>query len=216
MQKAKTIIGRIICAILGAGLVFLAVLPLAWHSAYIFRGETAEINEVIAGDKLEEYEGEYVSVDIDAVLGTFAKTSRRILYAIPVGSDYHYIVWLDDESFIAASVDGAKAEAMEEMTEATWAFINGEAESLPTDKIRLEGTLEPLKGELLVLYNKTMDEAGFSEADRQIRPYVIDAENTRRAKILRSVVVLAIGALLLFAAFKKWKEPALEEEEADS
>ena len=193
--------------ILGLALAGMGILTLIGEGDYLFGGKTqGEVNEIVlSGDKdISDYLDDYVSIDVYGTLEIFAETKHTV-NAIPTGTDYHYLVWLDDDSFMAVSVPKKREAEFEAQANEVWAFINGDLEEFPYEKpIQVEGKLERLTGELDQYYNECLQEIGVTEGEYEVRHYIVNGAESRGMTILTTILTTLVGLFFLFFAFGKF------------
>ncbi len=193
--------------VFGILLTIIGVYMLMEYGNYMLSGKSTDINMVVAAGNIEDYKGQRMSVDVDAVIGDFAETTHK-WNGITTGKDVHYVVWLDDGSMIAVGVPGKKAKPVEDLVDQTWDYINGTTEELTKDKVHLEGTLETVGGELKKYYDECLTAVGVDGTNFAVHYYQIDCTSSRTALVLETVACLAIGVLLVVVFFVSRKKPA--------
>ena len=201
--------------------MFLAfgIISLILYSDLIFGTKVSNINKLLQQGTVEANEGSFVEMDIDAVLDNFAETSHK-RNGITIGKDQHYLVWLDDDSMIAVSVKSKKdVNAMNDIMDVTWDYVDGKRETLADEPLHLKGKLQKMSSEMKNYYQKSLDYFGITSADRDIHYYVVDCTDSQLLAILVTAFffVVAIPMLVAFISGKaKARRSALEAEvEAD-
>ena len=201
--------------------MFLAfgIISLILYSDLIFGTKVSNINKLLQQGTVEANEGSFVEMDIDAVLDNFAETSHK-RNGITIGKDQHYLVWLDDDSMIAVSVKSKKdVNAMNDIMDVTWDYVDGKRETLADEPLHLKGKLQKMSSEMKNYYQKSLDYFGITSADRDIHYYVVDCTDSQLLAILVTAFffVVAIPMLVAFISGKaKARRAALEAEvEAD-
>ena len=201
--------------------MFLAfgIISLILYSDLIFGIKVSNINKFLQQGTVEANEGSFVEMDIDAVLDNFAETSHK-RNGITIGKDQHYLVWLDDDSMIAVSVKSKKdVNAMNDIMDVTWDYVDGKRETLADEPLHLKGKLQKMSSEMKNYYQKSLDYFGITSADRDIHYYVVDCTDSQLLAILVTAFffVVAIPMLVAFISGKaKARRAALEAEvEAD-
>ena len=202
-------------------IMFLAfgIISLILYSDLIFGTKVSNINKLLQQGTVEANEGSFVEMDIDAVLDNFAETSHK-RNGITIGKDQHYLVWLDDDSMIAVSVKSKKdVNAMNDIMDVTWDYVDGKRETLADEPLHLKGKLQKMSSEMKNYYQKSLDYFGITSADRDIHYYVVDCTDSQLLAILVTAFffVVAIPMLVAFISGKaKARRAALEAEvEAD-
>ena len=202
----KKILKRVVFILLALVMFAGAVTLLSSNYKYIFGLEEAyDFNELLFNEEIDEYNNKYVAVDIDAIVDVYATTNHTVNF-IPVSKDYHYIAFLEDDSFASISVPGSKEKDIDRVLEETWDYLDGNAEYFTDNPVHLEGKLETVSGEMLSLYNERLEEYGITDDYYIIRNINIDATETRFNTLLYMAVAILMGCIFLFVAFAKDKE----------
>ena len=188
----------VFCLVLGIILLIFAVVFLIGEIGFLTSGYE-DLNQAALAGTFEELEGKAVAIDVDAVLETFAETSHQ-WNGITIGKDRHYLLWLDDNSILAASANGKPAKALDALIDLTWEFIDGNAAELTKDKVALKGKLNPLEGDLLKYYKECLEEMGAADAGMEIRYYQIDCSNPKTLTMLE-ILLLAVLSSVMFAVY---------------
>ena len=195
----------------------LAILCVILYSDLMFGTKVSNINKLLQQGTLESNSGSYVEMDIDAVLDNFAETSHK-KYGITIGKEQHYLVWLDDDSMIAVSVKGSKnVDAMNEIMEKTWDWVDGKTEDLTDTPLHLKGKIGKMDTELKTYFQQSLNHFGITSADRDIHYYQIDCTDSRLMTMLMTAfffVLFILFVVLFFAERAKVRRAALADEVA--
>ena len=121
-------------------------------------------------------------------------------------TEAYYAIWLDDNSVAAIAVGKKQQDELDKITDRTWAYINGEADSYtdtPFEGIVKVGEFE---GDLHIMYTQDLADIGITSDDFLIRNVLFDYTEGRTLKHdffmflifaiigLVGLVVLLIGA----------------------
>ena len=85
-----------VCFICAAFFLIIAGIYAAVHWNYMVMNKTVNLNEEIYEGK-DPNKGDYVTLNVNLVLGNYAETKHRINGIIPIGTDEHYAVVLFDQ-----------------------------------------------------------------------------------------------------------------------
>ncbi len=201
MSKGKSVISKILLTILGLILIVVGVATFVTDSSYLVGGKTeGEVNEMLFNNEdLSDYEDKYLSIDIYGNLGKFAETNHTV-NLIPTGTDNHYVVWLDDGSFMAVTAPKKMSSQFDAQEEEVWAYINYETEDFPETPIRLAGKMERLTGELYSYYDEALQDIGVTPAEYEVRYYTISGAESRWMALLVPILCTLIGLVMLLSA----------------
>ncbi len=200
-------------------IMFLAfgIISLILYSDLIFGTKVSNINKLLQQGTLSANEDSFVELDVDAVLDNYAETSHK-RNGFTVGKDQHYLVWLDDDSMIAVSVKSkSDVNAMNEIMDKTWDYIDGKTEVFTDTPLHLKGKLQKMSFEMKNYYQKSLDYFGITSADRDIHYYVIDCTDSRLLAILITAFFFVVALPMLFAFIKgraRARRAAIEAEAA--
>lgn len=192
-------------------LTVLLVAYLVIDGGYMIDSTPQNINEMIE-ENGEPVKGEYVSVGVDAVLDWYAETEHRINGIIPVGTDMHCLVWLDDNSFISLTVKGNKnIEKIEKIIDETYAYMCYETDYLPTPVV-FKGRISTIDSEVSRYYEDALNAWGISvSSDAGLTIYRLDIDTTQTKlkawlMFLFIVVLDAMSIMLLVSEVKHNKK----------
>ena len=197
MKTGKSIFYGIFCTILGIGIFIYGIYNLVHYAGFYFTGKTFDLNHAISnGEELPL--DTYVTLTSNSVLGNYAETKHTYGF-IPIGKDEHYIVLLDDNTFMSVTVKGkTKIDQLEKIADETWADENYYA----TSYITLVGRIQNFTGgEIYGYYKDAFSQMGFdlTAADTPIRNLTLEATETRGNQWLWEIGYFLIGALSFFA-----------------
>lgn len=161
MGQKKSTAGNIAAVIIIA--VILAVYVVA-EKDFLFSSKPQDLFQLI-DEEGEPTKGAYVSVDVDAVIDWYAETKHTINGIIPIGKERHYLIWLDDTSFISVTVKGKKTyEKIEDIKEETYAYLYGSSYYL-SEPLELTGRISTMDSEIRSYYQEALDAWEISPAD---------------------------------------------------
>ena len=142
-----TLIGMIVVA-------FIIVLYVSTHVDLLLH-EPQDLMEHISEAGAPEKDT-YVSIGVDAVVECYAETKHTINGFIPAGTDTHYLLWLDDGSFISLQAKGKKdIEKLNSIMNQTQKYIFGNADDLPA-KYELNGVITTMDREIEDYYRQAL------------------------------------------------------------
>ena len=172
-EEKKSSVGALVFAvIIVTGII---ALYIGTHIDLMFH-QPRDIMQVI-DEEGSPKKGEYVSVGIDAVVDCYAETKHRINGIIPAGTDMHYILWLDDGSFISLMVKGKKdIEKLDKIMSETQRYINGTTDTLPA-KYKLSGVISTMDSEIEGYYRQDIQYWGINESGYPI--YYVQIDETQ-------------------------------------
>ncbi len=161
MGQKKSIVGNVFAVIIIA--VVMVILFVA-EKDFLFTKEPQDIFQLIE-EEGEPTKGAYVSVDVDAVIDWYAETKHTINGIIPIGKERHYLIWLDDTSFISVTVKGDKTyDKMDAIMEETYAYLYGSSYYL-SEPLELTGRVSTMDSEIRSYYQEALDSWEISPAD---------------------------------------------------
>lgn len=195
MKTGKSILYGVFCTILGIVIWIYGIYNLVHYADFYFKGETFDLNQAIANG--EEFpHNTYVSITTNSVLGNYAETKHTYGF-IPIGKDEHYIVFLDDDTFMSVTVKGhSMVDQLEKITNDTWASDDYYADSYITFVGRIT---DFTGGELYGYYTDAFSQMGLdtSASDSPIRNISLDATESRGNQWLWEILYFLIGGLIL-------------------
>lgn len=195
MKTGKSILYGVFCTILGIVIWIYGIYNLVHYADFYFKGETFDLNQAIANG--EEFpHNTYVSFTTNSVLGNYAETKHTYGF-IPIGKDEHYIVFLDDDTFMSVTVKGSsKVDQLEKITDETWASDDYYANSY----ITLVGRITSFTGgELYGYYTDAFSQMGLdtSASDSPVRNISLNATESRGNQWLWEILYFIVGGLIL-------------------
>ena len=153
------------------------------------------INTVLYDESLDEIPDGYYHISVDATMGNFATSMKD-----NEENEYYYVVWLDDGSVAALSVFAkSEKEALEEITDKTWAYVQSEdgSEQLTDTPLELDVKVSGLTGDTAVLYNQALEKWGINEDNMEIRQVILDAHEG--GLIIHDSIFYGISGLIALA-----------------
>lgn len=190
-------------AILGivVGLIFVVALVVIYRD--VLTGNAVNINDLLENNTLEK--DKYVEMHIDGVIGNYAETKHTVNF-IPVGTDQHYIIWLDNDQFISlATQDKNLMKRLDEITTATWDYNDGVIDELP-EAVVVRGIVHSMDPEIRGYIDQWANEIGIS--DSIIYLSVDNTETPTKAwlEILLFLAISVASTIALISIIKKEKE----------
>ncbi len=172
-NEKKNSVGALIFGVIIVGAII--ALYVGTHIDLMFH-QPKDLMDIIA-EEGEPVKGEYVSIGVDAVVDCYAETKHRINGIIPIGTDYHYILWLDDGSFISLQANGKKTiEKLKSVMGDTQEYIYGTTTVLPA-KVEITGVVSTMDREIEDYYRQDL---GFWGIDSTVGPiYYVQIDETQ-------------------------------------
>ena len=204
-QKKQSVLGGVLTLVIS---VLIGVFLISSEGDYMF-GEAKDFYEMLE-DEGEPVKGEYVTLNVDAVVDWYAETQHKINGIIPAGSEQHCLVWLDNDAFISLTVKGKENIAkIDDLIDDTYAFLSYETDYLPSG-VTFEGRLTNVGSEVSQYYNDVLRlwEIDTTEG-MEIYYLTIDTTQTKGVLfiVLALVVVFALaGVVMIVTAVKSKKE----------
>ena len=201
--KVSDKVTGIICAIF---FLFLGVM-LAVIDKDVLADNATDLYDLI--DDGETLKDQYVELYVDAVIGNYAETEHKINGIIPAGTDQHYLLWLDDGTFISLKTKNKELMSkLDAICDNTWDYIDYKTDDL--DKaITIKGKLGSMDYEIKGFCNEWLDELDISYSDMH---YVSIDADTSRGSVLGylgfCLLLTALGVFIFINAVKKEKNDA--------
>ena len=182
----ETFIG-IACLLL---FIFMAFMCYITHKDVLADNAT-DLYDLIDNNK--ELKEQYVELYIDGVIGNYAETQHKINGFIPAGTEQHYLIWLEDGTFISVTAKNKDLlSQLDAISNDTWNYIEEKTDTLDKSII-VKGMLSPMNTEIQGYCNEWLDSLGISHSDMR---YV-----TINTGVTLSFVLGELGICLLFIAF---------------
>lgn len=202
-KKKGGVVSFVLLAIL---FYFLGVVLLATEMKYL-TAEPRDLYEVVtSGDKPEK--GEYVTLDVDAVIDWYAETQHKINGFIPAGKEQHCIVWVDDTTFISLTVKSKKdIETVDDIINATWDYLDGDTDYMHKP-VQFSGKIETIGYKVQKYWDEAMGSTGLDvkyDSDYTVYDLTIDTTESKGKTIVLFVVMLVIGTVFVIAAIASGK-----------
>lgn len=205
-EQKKGSIGALIFGVIIIGVII--ALYVGTHIDLMFH-KPVDLMEHIA-EEGEPVKGTYVSVGVDGVADCYAETKHRINGIIPIGTDTHYILWLDDGSFISMQAKGKKdIEKLNEIMDETYKYINETTDTLPP-KYEMCGVISTMDPEISDYYRQDLSYMGISAANATVYYVQIDETQTKLSAWLMMGFFVIIEIVCVFALVKEIKEKKQE------
>lgn len=155
---------------------------------------------------------DHVTVESYAVLGKYAQTKHYINGFIPSGTEYHYILWLDNDAAISVTVKNKKMiKELDELETLTWQVLNGESNEYPEVE-GITGMISTMDPEIEGYYDDYLEEIGFTESGFDIYYVTVDTTQTWLVSwmyVLFFVVLSIICIISMIANIKRAKKEKL-------
>ena len=198
MKSGKNTIYSVLGIILSLFFMGYAIYNLIHDSAFFFKGETVDMNKsIIAGEELTT--DTYMTLTTNSVLGNYAETKHMYGF-IPLGKDEHYIILLDDNTFISVTVKGKKTiDRLEKIADETWASEDYYADT----SLTLVGRTHNFSGgEIFGYYRDAFTELGIdmNASDSPVRYISLDATENRGAQWRFVILSFVMGGFIIFAS----------------
>ncbi len=204
-QKKGSVVALVFGVIIVGAIIALYV---GTHIDLMFH-EPVDLMEHIA-DEGAPVKGTYVSIGVDGVADCYAETKHRINGIIPIGTDTHYVLWLDDGSFISMQAKGKKdIEKLNEIMDETYSYINGTTDTLPP-KYEMKGVISTMDPEISDYYRQDLSYLGISAANATVYYVQIDETQTKLSAWLMMGFFVIIEIICVFALVNEIKEKKQE------
>lgn len=199
-MKGNKLVTGIICI-----LIAVLVCVLSWSEIIgMFKSPIDLDNELDSDIPV----GSRVTVGVDAVVDWYA-TMEHKTNGITTSEDYYCMIWLDDTTFMGLKVKKSDRDKIDDIIDATWAYMDSEADELPS-KVYFTGTLRKMESKEKTYFQDLLSDIGFesNEWPEKARYYTIDTTTSKAAVIIGIVVfavllIFGIINIILFAKDKK-------------
>ena len=182
---------------------FASIFWIIFYGKYMITGTHKNIDQLLSDGELHT-SNEYIAAQVYAVVDCYAETTHRRRY-LPTRHDYHYILWLNNGSFISLSVSGKSRKAeLDRLCDETWSYVNKESTVLTTNPILLEGKLTSLTPKIESYYQSYLEMYGITESGNPIYYMELDCTKTRGTLWLYQISFLIMTAVTGFLAFTKY------------
>lgn len=213
-KRTGAIVALSICTLL---FLVLAFVMFVADMDYLIGRETTDLSDLAYLERPEK--DDHVTADNYAVLGKYAQTKHYINGFIPSGTEYHYILWLDNDAAISVTVKNKKMiEKLDNLETLTWEVLNGESTDYPNVP-ELEGKVSTMDPEIEGYYDDYLEEIGFTDSGFDIYYVTIDTTETWLVSWLYVLVfaVLAIICIIsIIANVRQAKKEKLAMAQLDS
>ena len=163
-------------------------------------GHTVDLNEIlINGEELPR--DQYVTYQCSVPFGNYAETRSYAGGVIPLPGKTQQFAFLGENDMILSAEIGRKSK-IQEMTELTDDYYHGEG----FESVTLVGCFEinsPDMDRYLANYFSDID---LEEEGIYLTSYVINATKTRLKQAILYLLLLALGAVVLWESVKKFRE----------
>lgn len=210
-KKGKSRTGSIVLlTILTIIFVGMAFIMFVADSDYLLSKKTTSISGTEEWHKPQK--DDHVTVESYAVLGKYAQTKHYISGFIPFGTDYHYILWLDNDAAISVTVKNKDLiKDLDKLETLTWQVLNGVSNEYPEVE-GLTGVVSTMDPEIEGYYDDYLEEIGFTESGFDIYYVTIDTSETWLMSwmyVLFFVVLAIICIISIVANVKRAKKEKL-------
>lgn len=192
------------CMLIAVFFLFNFGRNILQNASFYFRGETVDLNQVLE-NKAPWPKDQFVTLTVDACMDNYAEI-QHMYGIIPMGKDQHYILLLDDDSFISATVKGKKnTEVLDRVMEETLASNEYRAKNpvVLTGKIKSYDAGSKIKG----YYLSALNVMGVDTTDASVvRMSILDTTETRLNGWLWFLVALAIACLVFCVGILNLRE----------
>ena len=201
--KANDKITGIICAVF---FIFLAVM-LCIIDKDVLADNATDLYDLI--DDNAELKDQYVELYVDGVIGNYAETEHKINGIIPSGTDQHYLLWLDDGTFISLTTRNKDLMSkLDAICDNTWDYIDYKTDVLDKS-ITIKGKIGSMDTEIKGFCNEWLDQLEVSHSDMR---YVSINADTSRGSVLGYVgiclLLAGVGVFVFINAVNKEKKEA--------
>ncbi|MBE5932766.1 MAG: hypothetical protein E7263_05020 [Lachnospiraceae bacterium] len=180
------------------GAIFFPILIVACFvtdKEFLFAKEPTDIFQLIE-EEGEPTKNAYVSIDVDASLDWYAET-KHTTNGIPTGKEKHYLIWLDDTSFISLTTSGKKNyEKLSDITTTTFEYLNGVAMYLP-EPVKFEGQVKTMNSEIREYYEDALYDWGITVEDGMTIYYVTIDSTSTPMKEWAGIIVMTIVEIII-------------------
>ncbi len=182
-------------------MIFVIILIVAGIVAIATQAENLKVMfskpvqlEDLDADDIEE--GMLVEAEIYAIMDYYAYTTEDTTtvekeYFIPVG----------EKEYMGMVASYGKMNDADDIMELTWEYMDGDESALDqVEPLHVKGTIVEITGESKQFYTEYLIEAGYTadEMEEYFLPYAIMVGDTGDTPTGGVVVVLVVGALLIF------------------
>ncbi len=210
-EKRKKRTGAIVLlSVLTVLFLFLGFVMFVSDMDYLISKKTTTIGGTEEWNRPQK--DDHVTVENYAVLGKYAQTKHYINGFIPSGTEYHYILWLDNDAAVSVTVKNKKMiEELDNLETLTWEVLNGTSDYYP-DVEELTGKVSTMDPEIEGYFDDYLDEIGFTESGFDVYYVTIDTTETWLMSwmyVLFFVVLAVICIISIIANVKKGKKEKL-------
>ena len=210
-KKGKSRTGAIVLlAFLTLVFIAMAFIMFVADMDYLISKKTTSIGGTTEWHKPQK--DDHVTVESYAVLGKYAQTKHYINGFIPSGTDYHYILWLNNDAAISVTVKNKKLiKELDELETLTWEVLDGESDYYPEVQ-GLTGQVSTMDPEIEGYYDDYLEEIGFTDAGFDIYYVTIDTSETWFTAwmyVLFFVVLAIVCIVSMIANVKRAKKEKL-------
>lgn len=178
-------------------------------------GDVAGTYEQAVADR-DQYKEVWVSYEVVACLGNYAEGSEYYGF-IPTGHEYHYLVWMEDGSFMPLSVSKkADREYLDSLTNATYDYLEKKTSKIEVEPRTFTGTVKNLETKIKGFYSNALSKMNIKVTeDHKVYYDLMDCTSSRTSYCLLVGGVMLIPILGFVFAFssivKEKRRPKGEE-----
>ena len=204
-QQRKEIGLKLAFAGIGSVLFFVLFLFFfAVNARFVFGGEPQDVMQAI--EKGEFVKDEHVTVNVNAVLENYAFTRHRINGIIPIGTDQHYMIRLENNAIVSLKVKNKRIiHKLDDIQEKTWDCMNGYSKTLPAG-VKIQGRISTIHPEVEGYYSTVLSFLGLSDSDIPIYYVEIDTTETKGKAIVEILLLFALSVACVFSALQLYKK----------
>ncbi len=187
--RGRATIGSLI---VGAIFIILAVVMTLVNNELLFKREVTDLNKLLSQGSVSSNIGSMVTVKVDAVLDNFAETTHT-RNGFTTGKDQHFVIWLDDDSMIAVSVNKKdEIDALERIMDETWDYIEEKANDFTKQPVELRGKLSEMSVAIRGYYKDSLTRMGATSDTYTLYYYTIDCTESA---LLSGIIIVFLFVL---------------------
>ena len=195
-------------------LIFFGVA--AFFTRHLIFGDVVGTYDQAAANRTE-YNDKWVSLEVVACLGKYAEKTESTNF-IPTGHDYYYVIWMKDGSFMPISVSSkADREYLDNLTNATYDFIDKKTEQIEMDPKTFIGTVKSQETKAKNYYDEALTKLKIKgNTTHTIYYELMDCTSSKtKYRLLVGGVLLipTLGFVSFFVNLAKAKKKPSKEEE---
>lgn len=200
-EKMSSIVFMII---IGPILILGGIYVFFSNASYYIFGKTYDLDQMIRNNESWPVD-KFGTLTVNSCLGNYAETKHMINGIIPAGKDEHYILFLEDDTFVSVSVKGKKnIDALERVTDETWESEDFYAAA----PVALTGIIRTGSSyEIRGYYKDALEQLGVDTEDSNVVRWVtFDATETRLGGWVLFLGISAIGIVCIWSGLDSLKK----------